>query len=244
MSLFSCLPSKSETKKHLPKARLTLTLLCLFYTQGPHLLLLLEEALQLLDLLIIVLPLGDDSHSSLQFGFFSHGIITLKTQGTHLRGAQGKARCTEYKGLPWACWDWGKKIRTSGSAQITQEETLKAKMEQRSQAQVPCRTNSDSAENGLPSAWGSGFLRKAKKRPAETTKTCFAAPSTVGVHAGKAAHQVDGLSPLLRCVITPRLTPKPFLREGFDWHLMDHVIGQILFGKESKTQRSKTQKFK
>lgn len=110
--------------------------------------------------------------------------------------------------------------------------------------EVPCRANSDSAENGLPSAWGSGFLRKAKKRPAETTKTCFAAPSTVGVHAGKAAHQVDGLSPLLRCVITPRFTPKPFLREGFDWHLMDHVIGQILFGKESKTQRSKTQKFK
>lgn len=51
--------------------------------QGPQLLFLLEEGLQLLDLLVVVLPLRDDPHSSLQFGLLSHGIITLQTQQKH-----------------------------------------------------------------------------------------------------------------------------------------------------------------
>lgn len=48
---------------------------------GPPRLLLLQKAgLQLLDLLVIVLPLGDDSHSCFQLGLFGHWIITLETK--------------------------------------------------------------------------------------------------------------------------------------------------------------------
>lgn len=66
--------------------------------------------------------------------------------------------------------------------------------------------------------------------------------SQVPGQGGRAAYQVDGLGPLLRGIITPRLTPKPLLRERFDWHLMDHVIGQILFGKEIKHKDLKCRK--
>lgn len=45
-------------------------------------------------------------------------------------------------------------------------------------------------------------------------------------------YQIYCFCPFLRGIITPRFTPKPFLREWFNWHLMDHVIGQILFGKK------------
>lgn len=55
------------------------------------------------------------------------------------------------------------------------------------------------------------------------------------------AYQIYCFSPFLRGIITPRFTPKPFLREWFNWHLMDHVIGQILFGK--KKIRHNTLKF-
>lgn len=136
MSRFCCLPNKPETKKHLPKARLTLTFLCLLSMQGPHLLLLLEEVLQLLDLLIIVLPLGNDSHSSLQFGFFSHGIITLKTQGTHLSELKKRHAVQNAKGSPMGM---GETEEEDQDFRVSPDYTVRnsqSQREQRSQAQM------------------------------------------------------------------------------------------------------------
>lgn len=53
------------------------------WAQGPRLLLPLEAHLQLFDLLVVVLPLGDDPHGSFQLGLFGHRIVTLqKAQNT------------------------------------------------------------------------------------------------------------------------------------------------------------------
>lgn len=41
-------------------------------------------------------------------------------------------------------------------------------------------------------------------------------------------HQIDSLGLLLGHVVTPGLTPQPLLRQGFDGHLVDHVVGEIL----------------
>lgn len=40
--------------------------------------------------------------------------------------------------------------------------------------------------------------------------------------------EIDTFRSRERPFVTPRFTPKPFLRQGFDGHLMNHVIGQIL----------------
>jgi hypothetical protein len=40
--------------------------------------------------------------------------------------------------------------------------------------------------------------------------------------------QVDRFGLTLRRVVTPRFAPQPFLWQRLDWHLVDHVVGQIL----------------
>lgn len=88
-----CLSNQSEARNDLSKVRLALTFLCLLFMQGPQLFLLLEKGLQLLDLLVVVLPLRDDPHSGLQFGLLSHRIVTLQTQQAHRSGVRGEAAC-------------------------------------------------------------------------------------------------------------------------------------------------------
>ncbi len=51
-------------------------------------------------------------------------------------------------------------------------------------------------------------------------------------------YQIYSLGFLFRCLITPGLTPKPLLRKWFYWHLVDHVVGQILREENTSSIRS------
>lgn len=53
-------------------------------------------------------------------------------------------------------------------------------------------------------------------------------------------YQIYSLGFLFRCIITPGLTPEPLLRKWLDWHLVDHVVGQIL--REGNKQSNHTDK--
>ena len=93
----------------------------------------------------------------------------------------------------------------------------------------------------LPSCWG--YCKKSSnpwttQLQRKTKLSSYTSDWTECRKEPQTTYQINCFCPFLRGIITPRFTPKPFLREWFNWHLMDHVIGQILFSREDRTQQS------